>query len=508
MIRKKMTLSLLACTFALAAVTQVQAAAPAVVESRDHGVAYLHAQLAKNDYKYVMDWPALAAYSAGESVTSKAWTTAEGQNGVTWRERDVLKHVGISDATTDFERGVIGLLAAKQNPRAFGRKDFIQAILDAQLPNGKFADTVYGYGEELLNPHIYGIMALYAAGMEIPRADLAKEYLLSKQRPDGGFNWANGDTASNPDVTAAALIAMKVLGMAQTDGAVQKALTYLKSVQTEQGGFSNLGTVNPDSAAMVIQALQMYDIDPVTWKKGAHDPLSFVLGYQGADGSFSYTKGGTPNFLATQNAVLALSDLAAGKSVYERLHEENKSRQTAWQPAFKDLPFSHPYYSENTKLVNLGVMNGFPEGTYRPNESITREQFAKVIVYGAIPHHKDEVGEKITVFRDLAADRWSNPFVQVAYTNKYLKGTSPTTFDPAGQVTGAQLMTILVRMLGREEDALAVKGQVLWYDGYVKVAQEDDLWYPGFDPDEPATRAEVGYSFVRYYDKLIEQANR
>jgi hypothetical protein len=486
----------------LSAQPALAADAPSVLEQRNAALNVMHGDLQKNAFKYTVGWPSVALYAAGESVTAPKWSNADGSNGVTYRESELRRNLGISDATTDFESTLLGLLAAGQNPRGFGKKDFIQAVLSSQLPNGKFGDSIYGEGEDLLNAHIYGIISLYAAGVPIPNADKARDYLLSKQHADGGFDWKGGD--SNPDVTSFALIALNALGLDSAHPSVQKALNFLKTIQNERGGFSSQGVENPDSASTVLQALVSYRLDPKAWQKGGHDLFAFLNTYRAANGGFSYNVGGDANPMTTQNVVMAYSDLLNGKSVFQKLHDANAGKQGGWTPAFPDLPFSHPYYADNIKLANLGIMAGHTDGTYGTNQPITREQFAKILVGGA--HLNDEVGPHTQAFTDVD-DGWANPYIAVALKHKLVYGTSATTYNPLGQITGAEVMAILVRMLGSqyEQDAQS-RPKTEWYDGYVAVAKEHGLLYPNFQADTPATRAEVGYSFVRLYDDQIKAA--
>jgi hypothetical protein len=470
----------------------------------DAALAVMHQEMAKQKFRYVLNWPALALYAAGESVTSPKWSTADGQNGVTWRAEDVRRNVGLSDATTDFESTMLGILAAGENPRAFGKKDFVQAVIDSQLPNGKFADSIIGHGEDLLNAHMFGILSLYAAGVEIPNKERALEYLVSRQHPDGGFHWSNQEQTSDVDSTAMALLALKALGQRAEDLPVAKALEYLKKVQTESGGFVSNGVENADSVAAVIEALLAFQIWPGDWKKGSGDPISHLLSFQREDGTFLYQKGGLPSVMSTMNAVMAIADLRHGGSVYDRLHAENQVRSGAFASGFPDLTTEHPYYRENIKLVNLGVMAGNTDGTYGPDQPVTREQFAKILVFGA--GMQEEAVERTDRFHDLPRDGWANPYVYLAWKHKFIYGTSETTFDPTGHVNGGQLMAILVRMLGMEEAARAKPGQKSWQDGYVEVAREQGLWYPNFDPNRLATRAEVGYAFVRFYEAQLKMA--
>ncbi|MGB8957296.1 MAG: S-layer homology domain-containing protein [Tumebacillaceae bacterium] len=505
---KKRTLTAaLALLMTLAQQGQTATAAPSDTwqQSRDKALAYLHGDLAKKDFRYAADWPALSIYAAGESLVDKKWSTIDGKNGLKWREADVLKGVNITSSTTDFESTLLGVLAAGGNPHSFGRKDLVEAIQGSQMPSGKFADTIYGYGDELLNAHIYGIIALYASGHPIPKANLVREYLLSKQHADGGFHWSNPSKTSDPDTTAMALIAMKILHLEDDHPAVQRAFAYLKSVQTDQGGFRSDNSVNSDTTATVIEALTEYGIDPTTWQKGTNNPVTDLLSYQQGNGGFAYAKGTSPvTMMSTQNAVLALSDLLQGTTVYERLSTENAPRAIDWTSPFPDLPINHPRYREAMQLVNLGVMAGDSSGKFLPDDSLTREQFAKLLVYGL--DLKEKVGEKTTKFTDVGAGSWSNPFIQVAVKEKLILGTSANTFEPLGNVTGGQLMAILVRGLGMEEAGTPQPGQSNWYDRYVQVAKEQGLWYPNFSPTQLVTRADVCASFANFYRAQVKLA--
>ena len=465
----------------------------------------MHGDLAKNDFRYAADWPALSIFAAGESPVGPKWSTLDGKNGMKWREADVLDGVNITSSTTDFESTLLGVLAAGGNPHSFGRKDLVEAIEGSQMPNGKFADTIYGYGDELLNAHIYGIIALHAAGHPIPRANLVLDYLLSKQHADGGFHWSNQSPTSDPDTTAMALIAMKILHLPDDHPAVQRAFAYLKSIQTEQGGFRSDNNDNSDTTATVIEALTEYGIDPTTWQKGSNNPVTDLLSYQQDSGGFLHAKDeSSVTLISTQNAVLALSDLLQGTTVYERMSAENAPRAIEWTSPFPDLPISHLRYREAMQLVNLGVMAGDSSGKFLPDDPLTREQFAKILVYGL--ELKDEVGAKTTKFTDVAPDSWSNAFIQVAETHKLILGTSANTFEPLGHVTGGQLMAILVRGLGLEEAGKPQAGQDNWYDRYVQVAKEQGLWYPNFNPTQLVTRADVCASFANFYRAQVKLA--
>jgi hypothetical protein len=122
---------------------------------------------------------------------------------------------------------------------------------------------------------------------------------------------------------------------------------------------------------------------------------------------------------------------------------------------FSDLTPENPYFAAITDLAGKGIITGFSDGTFRPNESVTRQQFAKMIVKTlglAI------TGNEVSPFTDVAAQAGSDPF----YPSKYVAvcaaagittGKTATTFAPKENVTRQQLITMLARAANLAEPA-------------------------------------------------------
>ena len=49
-------------------------------------------------------------------------------------------------------------------------------------------------------------------------------------------------------------------------------------------------------------------------------------------------------------------------------------------PSFADVPATHPYYAAISDLASRGIINGLANGNFGPDDSVTRQQFAKMIV--------------------------------------------------------------------------------------------------------------------------------
>ena len=100
-------------------------------------------------------------------------------------------------------------------------------------------------------------------------------------------------------------------------------------------------------------------------------------------------------------------------------------------------------------MVALGVLQGGDKGDFQPNSILTREQAAKIICYMLLG---EEAAEKLAtsgaVFTDVAADRWSAPFIGYCVNLGILAGDGNGHFFPEGKLTGAAFAKMLLVALG------------------------------------------------------------
>lgn len=108
----------------------------------------------------------------------------------------------------------------------------------------------------------------------------------------------------------------------------------------------------------------------------------------------------------------------------------------------KDVPKSHPNYKHITALVNAGVISGFDDKTYKPNGKITRSQMAKILVLGF--DLKEEKYSKLP-FSDVNSKQWFANYIQTLYSKNITKGATATTFEPGSNVTRGQFATFIYR---------------------------------------------------------------
>ncbi len=80
--------------------------------------------------------------------------------------------------------------------------------------------------------------------------------------------------------------------------------------------------------------------------------------------------------------------------------------------AFEDVEGTK-YESAVTSLTDLGVINGYPDGTFKPDKNITRAEFCKVVIKSLGLDYDGSTAP--TVFTDVPSSHWASGYVQAAY---------------------------------------------------------------------------------------------
>lgn len=112
------------------------------------------------------------------------------------------------------------------------------------------------------------------------------------------------------------------------------------------------------------------------------------------------------------------------------------------QPKFTDTPGGW-YNAVINAVVKKGVMQGYPDGSFKPNNPITRAEFAQMLM----PIDKKSSG--VAPFEDVKG-HWGEPAINQAYGNGRILGYPDGTFKPNNNITRAEAATILNRMFDRK----------------------------------------------------------
>ncbi|MEK4711921.1 S-layer homology domain-containing protein [Sporosarcina sp. FSL K6-5500] len=111
-------------------------------------------------------------------------------------------------------------------------------------------------------------------------------------------------------------------------------------------------------------------------------------------------------------------------------------------PGFKDLKVTDPHYGSIAALVEAGIVKGYDDKTFKPGGSLTRAHIAKMISIG---FNLEEAKLTNSPFKDVKVEHWFADYVQALITNEITTGTTPTTFEPNAFVTRGQMASLIVR---------------------------------------------------------------
>ncbi len=150
----------------------------------------------------------------------------------------------------------------------------------------------------------------------------------------------------------------------------------------------------------------------------------------------------------------------------------DETRESYWSQSsgFTDVASGAWYNNAVSTLTRAGILDGYEDGSFRPNASITRAEFTKI----AVSFFKHVGGASSNPFSDVPDSAWYAEFVKAAAELGLIDGYEDGTFRPNAPITRAEACTIVNRTLGRapDKDNLLPEHEMLtWPDN------SRDAWY-------------------------------
>ena len=139
--------------------------------------------------------------------------------------------------------------------------------------------------------------------------------------------------------------------------------------------------------------------------------------------------------------------------------------------SFEDVA-NTKYAGSVEALVELGVINGLPDGTYGPEKQVTRAELAKMLVICLGLGDTVESLAGRTIFTDVAENHWASGYINAAVQTKVIAGYPDGTFKPEKEVTYAEAVTMVIRALGYGN---VVDTEGTWPTAYMLKAVELEL---------------------------------
>lgn len=136
----------------------------------------------------------------------------------------------------------------------------------------------------------------------------------------------------------------------------------------------------------------------------------------------------------------------------------------AFAADFADVDSSANYAQAVKELSALGIINGYEDGTFRPDNLVTRAEITKMIVDALGENSQAVSGSGVdTAFADVTGSHWAAGYVSTGVADGFISGMGDGTFAPDDNVTYVQAQSMLVRAIGYETYAQASGG---WPNGY------------------------------------------
>ena len=481
---------LLALVLALGLVVQTQAASstPSLSQALTGTAQYVYETVQAPQVGSIGgDWAVLGLARSGYTVPAQYYRDYSAAVEAYVKACNGVLH---EKKYTEYSRVILALSSIGKDARDVAGYDLTKAL-------GDYDQTVW----QGVNGPIWALLALDCRNYPMPQNPQAKtqatrqmyvDYILSCQLPGGGWNLTKTGTA-DPDLTAMALQALaRYQDQTKVKQAVSQGLTCLSRLQNPDGTFSSEGVANGESCAQVMIALGELGIslEDARFVKNGRTLLDGLLTfYRPGQGFVHAAAGGGANQMACEQALMALAGLQRAQSGQNSLYQMSDARDLTGESqtgqglpgkhadvqsspvilpgkTFPDIA-GHPNQAAIEALAARGIINGMTDTTFAPDETMTRAQFATIVVRGlGLPEQTPQV------FDDVKAGDWFAPYVGSAYAYGIVKGKSATRFDPNGTITRQEAAVMVARAaklcgLDTELDAAAVRDALAQFTDYV-----------------------------------------
>jgi len=182
----------------------------------------------------------------------------------------------------------------------------------------------------------------------------------------------------------------------------------------------------------------------------------------------------------------------------------SKTSDVLEESSFSDLNQTDENFVAINFLKNNDIVRGYPDGTFKPNNNVTRVEALKFIYEGL---NKDVKPRAFLQFADTDSKAWYARYIAAAQKDGVIKGYANNLFKPANPVTRAEFVKMLVEAAGYDGQNYVALGKSYsdvkakdWFYTYVSLARDKNLLDTStnlFRPNDPIKRADVAAILYR-----------
>lgn len=176
-------------------------------------------------------------------------------------------------------------------------------------------------------------------------------------------------------------------------------------------------------------------------------------------------------------------------------------------PSFTDVADTANYAEAVNTLAALGIVTGYEDGTFKPEDNITRAEVTTMVVAAINATEQAEGMMGTTQFSDVQdeATRWASGYINVGVANSFISGFEDGTFRPSENVTYAQIISMLVRALNYTDYADYLGG---WPNGYLSLGQSTGITSGvSMNANDVVTRGQVAILINNFLDTPKVEVN-
>lgn len=200
---------------------------------------------------------------------------------------------------------------------------------------------------------------------------------------------------------------------------------------------------------------------------------------------------------------LALSLTSITGIAFAEINYNQWNSQSAYPP---DV-INTQWFASVKFLMDKKIITGYPDGTFKPNNLISRAEIAVAVTKMTNNTSNLEAMANKNKFNDLAGYEWAKGYINALVNVNIVKGMTDTTFAPGKNISYAELVTMLIRTRSSAASELEAMGD--WPNNYIQYAQMYGIIGDVVitDWNAPATRGDVAKLMYRIMPKSTSSSS-
>ncbi len=267
--------------------------------------------------------------------------------------------------------------------------------------------------------------------------------------------------------------------------------SYEVKEATVSDGTITFTTTSFSPFVLVYEAEERTPIIPIPDPDDDDDDTEYVPNWLNTEDHYSYIVGYEDGTIKPNNNITRAE---VATIFFRLLTDDARARYWSQTNDYTDVAADSWYNNAISTLSNMGIINGYEDGTFQPNASITRAEFTAIAT-----RFFDYTAEYDGAFNDVSRSAWYADCVQAAVDMGLVDGYPDGGFHPNSNITRAEAVTIVNRVLNRapHEDHLLDEDEMnVWPDNVY------GAWY--YADMQEATNSH-DYDWIRVSGERVEE---